>query len=250
MSRFVSGGTIDEPVERDDEWAKAQQELEEARRRREEEAGQQDGRSLFEILQANKVAKQEAFEEAHKLKNQFRALDDEEVEFLDSVLESTRAAEAAIRKETTEKLDIFRKQREEAEKAALEDQSGSSAAIIEEEQWIASGSRKRKKGKEREPLLGLKLRKTSSTSEKPQAPSAVGTASSGPPPLKTMNSAETAKAAQSPKSSIQPTQSSTAKVTPAKLPIPAKSSPSTSPPSLRPKTAVLGLTNYSSDSDE
>lgn len=54
MSRFVSGGTIDEPVERDDEWAKAQQELEEARRRREEEAGQQDGRSLFEILQANK----------------------------------------------------------------------------------------------------------------------------------------------------------------------------------------------------
>lgn len=54
MSKFVSGGTIDEPIERDDEWAKAQRELEEAARKREEEKDQNGGKSLFEILEANK----------------------------------------------------------------------------------------------------------------------------------------------------------------------------------------------------
>ena len=53
-SRFVSGGTIDNPVERDDEWLKAQQELEASRLKKEEEARQQGGKSLYEVLQANK----------------------------------------------------------------------------------------------------------------------------------------------------------------------------------------------------
>ena len=53
-SGFVSGGTIDKPVERDDEWVKAQQELEANRRRKEEESQLQGGRSLYEVLQANK----------------------------------------------------------------------------------------------------------------------------------------------------------------------------------------------------
>ena len=53
-SGFVSGGTTDEPIERDDEWLKAQQELEATRRRREEESRQTDGKSLYEILQQNK----------------------------------------------------------------------------------------------------------------------------------------------------------------------------------------------------
>ncbi|KAF2813515.1 uncharacterized protein BDZ99DRAFT_412327, partial [Mytilinidion resinicola] len=157
-SRFVPGGTVDEPIERDDEWAKAQQELEEERRKREEAKEQAGGKSLFEILEANKAAKQEAFEEANRFKNQFRALDDEEVEFLDAVLESERAKEAAIRKETREQLDSFRKQQEEAEKAALAE---GDTAIPDEEQLFAAG-RKRKKGKEKEPLRGVKLRKSSS----------------------------------------------------------------------------------------
>lgn len=66
------------------------------------------------------MAKQEAFEEKMKLKNQFRALDEDEVEFLDSIMESTRAQEAAVKKETAEQLELFRRQREEAEKALLE----------------------------------------------------------------------------------------------------------------------------------
>ncbi|KAH0537638.1 hypothetical protein FGG08_005589 [Glutinoglossum americanum] len=183
-SGFVSAGTIDpssnqDPPESDaksDEWARAQQEIEESRRRKEEAGRQEGGKSLFEVLEANKVRKQEAFEESIRLKNQFRSLDEDEVEFLDSVLESTRAREAALKKETTEQLDAFRKQQEEADKAAFreEDQTGKTAAgtgggsgspVGEEEQWALSG-RKRKKGREKEVLKGVKLRRTSSTAEK------------------------------------------------------------------------------------
>lgn len=53
-SGFVSGGTTENPVERDDEWLKAQQEVEANRRKKEEAGRQQDGRSLYEVLQNNK----------------------------------------------------------------------------------------------------------------------------------------------------------------------------------------------------
>ena len=53
-SGFVSAGTTDKPIERDDEWLQAQQEIEANRRRKEEESRQADGKSLYETLQANK----------------------------------------------------------------------------------------------------------------------------------------------------------------------------------------------------
>lgn len=53
-SGFVSGGTVDEPVERDDEWRRVQQELEEERRRKAEMGRQEGGKSLYEVLQQNK----------------------------------------------------------------------------------------------------------------------------------------------------------------------------------------------------
>jgi hypothetical protein len=53
-SGFVSGGTTDAPIERDDAWKAAQQELEAARRLKAEQTRQSDGRSLFETLEANK----------------------------------------------------------------------------------------------------------------------------------------------------------------------------------------------------
>lgn len=113
------------------------------------------------------AAKQEAFEESIKLKNQFRNLDEDEAEFLDSVLESTRAKEDAVKKETTEQLDLFRRQQEEADKALL-DATGDEKEIEEtavspttgESQW-AVNARKRKRLKEKEVLKGVKLRKSS-----------------------------------------------------------------------------------------
>lgn len=54
MSRFVSGGTDEEPTERDEAWLKAQKAVE-ARYLEKLDAGKQDGgKSLYETLQANK----------------------------------------------------------------------------------------------------------------------------------------------------------------------------------------------------
>lgn len=53
-SGFVSGGTTENPVERDDEWLNAQKEIEANRRRREEESRQTQGKTLFEVLESNK----------------------------------------------------------------------------------------------------------------------------------------------------------------------------------------------------
>lgn len=53
-SGFVASGTLDQPVERDDDWLQAQKEIEANRRRREEENRQEGGKSLYEVLQQNK----------------------------------------------------------------------------------------------------------------------------------------------------------------------------------------------------
>ena len=59
-SGFVSGGTTDNPVLRDDEWLKAQQEVEENHRRKEQEGVQDGGKTLYEILQNNKGERRSA----------------------------------------------------------------------------------------------------------------------------------------------------------------------------------------------
>jgi hypothetical protein len=176
-----------------------------------------------------------------RLKNQFRALDEDEVEYLDSVLESTRAKEAAVQKETSEQLEIFRRQQAEAEKSAVGDQ-GSGSPIGEEEQWT---TRKRKKGKEKETFKGLKLRKTSSATEdsfsapiqsaaaaeKEQTPAKVASVASTDPPV-----------ASSSGSNVNVNKQAPDKGKPVVKPPAAK----VPPPS---KPAVLGLGGYSSDED-
>ncbi|KAF2735443.1 hypothetical protein EJ04DRAFT_576092 [Polyplosphaeria fusca] len=163
-SRFVSTGTTDDPIERDDEWRAAQAEIEEKRRQQEEYGKQEGGKSLYDVLQANKAAKQDAFEEAARLKNQFRGLNDSEAEFLDSVLEATRKQEVAIKAETLEQLDLFRQHQEELERKALIEANTDKPVNEGTEQWKISG-RKRKKGHgiDGSLLKGAKLRKTSTS---------------------------------------------------------------------------------------
>lgn len=104
------------------------------------------------------AAKQEAFEEANRLKNQFRGVDEDEAEWLDSVLESTRAEEDRIKKETAEGLALFRQQQEEEDKKARRGSDGAAVeqgAPAEEESW-AHGGRKRKRAKDKEAIKGVK----------------------------------------------------------------------------------------------
>lgn len=154
------------------------------------------------------------------------------------MLEADRAKDAAIKKETREKLDAFRRQQEEAEKAVFADED-TAAPAVEEEQLFAVG-KKRKKGKEKEGLRGLKLRKTSSTSEQPS------------PALKAAVKTDTeTKAVQAASaSSKEASNSKDAKVAgmnPGQKTLAISASPSASPPAQSPKTSILGLGNYSSD---
>ncbi|KAF2631892.1 hypothetical protein BU25DRAFT_358266 [Macroventuria anomochaeta] len=160
-SGFVPGGTADAPIERDDEWRQAQREIEEKRREKEEIGKQNEGKSLYEVLQANKDAKQEAFEQAARYKLHV-TLDDDEADYLEGILEAKRKEEANVKKETREQLELFRRQQEEAERKALEDNT--EAPKEDQVQWTAPG-RKRKKGPELSLLKGVKLRKSSSAAE-------------------------------------------------------------------------------------
>ncbi|KAL8905419.1 MAG: hypothetical protein Q9207_002659 [Kuettlingeria erythrocarpa] len=247
-SGFVSGGTTDTPVERDDEWLRAQQEIEANRRKKEEEGKQDGGKSLYEVLQNNKAAKQEAFEESIRLKNQFRTLDEDEVEFLDSVLESTRAKEDAVKRETTEQLELFRRQQEEADKAALEDEdtgtvrkgAGSPSLLSSgDSQWVIN-ARKRKRAKDNDTLPGLKLRKSSSASKEQASVSAKQ-------PEISLNTLPSEKYSSKP--TATDTSHRDASLTTAVKPTsPTPTSPS--PTSAQPQVGTLGLGGYSSDEDD
>jgi hypothetical protein len=100
------------------------------------------------------AAKQAAFEEQNKIKNQFRALDDDEIDFLDEVRQKKRQEEELVKRETEQGLRAFRdaqKERGETEAGAKEGERG----LLEEKQkdgqeenWGVG--RKRKRARERE----------------------------------------------------------------------------------------------------
>ncbi|OAL50831.1 hypothetical protein IQ07DRAFT_644047 [Pyrenochaeta sp. DS3sAY3a] len=232
-SGFVSGGKAGEETERDDAWKAAAQALEDARRAKEDLAKQHDGKSLYEVLQANKDKKQAEFEEKARF-HLHSALDDDEADYLYSVREKARLQEASVRKETSEQLDIFRRQQEEAESKALEDES---AEVPKEDagQWAAVG-RKRKKGPETSLLKGVKLRKSSSatTGEKKEVDNVK---KQQPPEGAAIDISGLAKA--------QPSSHSASHSLAA-----ASSKPSASSPPAKPSgTVLLGL-GYASSDDE
>ena len=143
------------------EWAAVEKQLEAERQRRAEarKAAQTAGagsgeKSLYEALQANKAAKQAAFEEQHKLKNQFRALDEDEIEFLDGLEAEARAAEARAKAEMAAGLDAFRAAQgggggggagAEGEKGTAEDDvHGVEKDLIGDTAWAIGRKRKRR----------------------------------------------------------------------------------------------------------
>ena len=210
------------------------------------------------------AAKEEAFQESIKLKNQFRNLDEDEVEFLDSVLESTRKKEEEVKKETSEQLDLFRRQQEEKDKELLEGgeeadgKAGSPTAGESQSTW-AVNARKRKRAKENERagLKGLKLRKSSSTGE---APVGLGTSSS------TGEDSSVSRRAASQREFVAPGGSVTENPSAAKTVGDSASTPPTPVPKAVTKpvsskeedssgrkllgTSALGLAGYSSDEDD
>ncbi|KAI1415559.1 hypothetical protein F5Y13DRAFT_156282 [Hypoxylon sp. FL1857] len=267
-SRFVSGGTItgdghNEPQQptsasppraqdaqwdkdaykKSAEWEAVQKDLEADRRRREEarraqvEGGTGGERSLYEILQANKAAKQAAFEEQNRIRNQFRALDDDEIEFLDGVRDERRVEEEKMKRETEERLASFR----QAQKAArtttsAEEDSGNRHEDEEAVAWTGAGKKRRRSDKEVKSIVkGVKRR----ASEHEKEDDVAAAVKSKPEEVKTETKTK-GESKLDTKTDTASKPSATAK--PAKSP-----APEIAPEKPKPK---LGLVDYGSDEDD
>ncbi|XDG10302.1 hypothetical protein ABKA04_009917 [Annulohypoxylon sp. FPYF3050] len=223
-SRFVSGGTIagtdqTEPAPKQSsplaattkqeaaqwgeekeadkkttEWEAVQRDLEADRRRREEarraqvEGGAGGERSLYDVLQANKVgtdtasvtiaAKQAAFEEQNRIRNQFRALDDDEIEFLDDVQEKRREEEERVKRETEERLAKFREAQKKGASVpaggegegedVVDDAKNEDATVEDPVSWSGAG-KKRKRDKESKSIVKGVKRRASVNERDPKA---------------------------------------------------------------------------------
>ena len=155
------------------------------------------------------------------------------MEFLDTVLESTRAKEKAVREETKVQLEAFRKQREEEAQRELEKSQagaggqGAGSPTEEEIFWAASG-KKRKRAKEKGGLKGVKLQRSESKGEED------GTKGKGSLTKEATTSKDSSAETQAKASTVQANNEKTA--------------PSTT--DAAPKTGLrLGLGAYDSDSE-
>ncbi|KAI8962915.1 hypothetical protein F5Y11DRAFT_320831 [Daldinia sp. FL1419] len=204
-SRFVSGGTIagdgesapqqsvPEPsssktqetreeqqwdnnaIKRNAEWEAVQRDLEAERRRREEARRAQveggpggENKSLYDILQANKAAKQAAFEEKTRISNQFRALDDDEIDFLESMRDERRVEEEKVKRETEERLASFRQAQKATGTTAPVEGVDDGDVVRQDngdsvEEWSGVGKKRKRVDKEAKSIVkGVKRRASSS----------------------------------------------------------------------------------------
>ncbi|KAK0478515.1 N-terminal domain of NEFA-interacting nuclear protein NIP30-domain-containing protein [Armillaria novae-zelandiae] len=107
-SRFVSQDDIESAKsKREEQWKAAYARLGQEPPPQQVEDSY-DGRSLAEKLAANKIAKQEEYEEKTKLANQFRALEEDEIMFLDSIREKELEEERQRKQLDGEEVKSFK----------------------------------------------------------------------------------------------------------------------------------------------
>ncbi|KAI2780613.1 hypothetical protein F4815DRAFT_122817 [Daldinia loculata] len=270
-SRFVSGGTIagddgepqqsasvppssktqeapetqkwdKETINRNAEWEAVQRDLEADRRRREEARRAQveggpggENKTLYDILQANKAAKQAAFEEKTRISNQFRALDDDEIDFLEGMRDERRVEEERVKRETEERLASFR----QAQKATGTTTSSGDAEdgdVVHEGidddvgAWTGGAKKRKRPDKEVKTIVkGVKRRASGSEKEVERA-AAPDTRPEGPKAKTESKPIPNARASSDPKSSK-----------------PIEEKMVQEEPKPKPK---LGLVDYGSDEDD
>lgn len=152
---FVSEAEIEErKKKRQEEWEKVRKPDQPVEAPEEE----YDSRSLFEKLQEQKDRKQADYEEAHKLKNLIRGLDDDEVSFLELVDKTKLEMENRILKEEIQELNEYRK-------AVASFSEETAAARLQELKKSVIGETQ-KRSKQQETLLKAVKRKSSTSGEK------------------------------------------------------------------------------------
>ncbi|KAI1109806.1 N-terminal domain of NEFA-interacting nuclear protein NIP30-domain-containing protein [Nemania sp. NC0429] len=233
------------------EWEAVQKDLDEERQRRAEarklavEGGAGEERSLYDILQANKAAKQAAFEEQNRIRNQFRALDDDEIEFLHGMSDDKRAEEERVRRETEERLASFRKAQLSVGGAGVGDAGDGGDGDGEAEEWGLATGRKRKRDRERD-KSGLKgvRRKTSTSGDDKAAAAGEAKGRDG-----------AASSTENGRVKLAPAKTT---MTPAEPETPAAEKPSSAAPAASTRTVdvavtqkpAFGLVDYGSDEDD
>ncbi|KTW26860.1 uncharacterized protein T551_03322 [Pneumocystis jirovecii RU7] len=98
--------------ERSKEWEEAERRIQ-AAKNPVENGPPVDHRSLYEKLQANKIIKEEEYQESWKLSNLIRTLNDEEIDFLDKLRKEKIKVEEETKKSVEEGLKVFKRAREQ-----------------------------------------------------------------------------------------------------------------------------------------
>ncbi|EJD52196.1 hypothetical protein AURDEDRAFT_181712 [Auricularia subglabra TFB-10046 SS5] len=107
-SRFVSQKDLERAkAVREEQWKAAYERIGQEPPKLQEDPNW-DGRSLAEVLAANKAAKQDEWEQRSKLSAQFRPLDADEIQFLDKVLDERKAEDRKRKLEDDEEVKSFR----------------------------------------------------------------------------------------------------------------------------------------------
>ena len=142
-----------------------------------------DSRSLFERLEEQRVKKQDEWDEEHKFKNQFRGLDDEEVDFLDRVDDVRTENERQRYLDEKRELDEYQRRQQELKEKELEERlemerkgpgfkrSTSTTSSKNSQLKLLAGAVKRKGDKDKEIIQEKKMKETSpeSTPEKKES---------------------------------------------------------------------------------
>ncbi|XP_023348797.1 protein FAM192A [Eurytemora carolleeae] len=116
-SGFVTEAEIEErKLKRQEEWDQVRKAEDP------EEAPEEvyDHRSLFDRLEEQRLKKQADWDEEHKFKNQFRGLDDEEVDFLDKIDDIRTEAERKLMMEEKMELEEYQRKQNKIREQELE----------------------------------------------------------------------------------------------------------------------------------
>merc|ERR1712183_46823 len=151
-------------------------ELEEKKRVRQEEWGRVrkpedpetapeepvDNRSLWERLNEQKQKKQDDWDEEHKFKNQFRGLNDEEVDFLDKIDNARADVERKKFLEEQQELEEFERMQQESRERELKERLELEKKVPRKAPVTAPSSGSSKRNSQLKLLAGAVKRKTAS----------------------------------------------------------------------------------------
>merc|ERR1711997_389591 len=102
-----------------------------------------DNRSLWERLNEQKQKKQDDWDEEHKFKNQFRGLNDEEVDFLDKIDNARADVERKKFLEEQKELEEFERMQQESREKELKERLELEKKVPRKPVLTPSGTSKR-----------------------------------------------------------------------------------------------------------